>query len=179
MATYDLTDSGTVGVSSNSIAALPGHLQRGNGYLVQKVFDISKIIADGYTYASGDVWQLLELPADTMVLFAGAKVETAFDGTSPVVDIDFGGGDDVVDGASLASTGWLASGTNGKAMTVDTGAASTFTELQSAADTIDLTISSGAADVTEGVIRVVAFCVDVSAAGNGTVPTEVTRDQLA
>lgn len=178
MATYDLTSKSTVGVNSDSIAALPGMLPGRSAFGVDKVFDIAKVIADGYTYASGDVWQLLEIPANTMVIAAGAYVHTAFDGTSPVVDIDFAGGDDIVDGASLASTGALASGTNGKAFTVDTGAASTFTELQSSADTIDLTITSGAADVTEGVIRVWALVVPITPLGN-VMPTEVTRDQLA
>ena len=84
------------------------------------------------------IFQLLEIPADTMVLFAGAYVEAAVDGTSPTVDIDFAAGDDIVDGGDVSSTGWLASGTNGQAMVVGTGAASTFTQHVTTTDTIDV-----------------------------------------
>lgn len=178
MATYDLTSKATAFVASNSTTGLPSEGERANMYVIEKYIDIAKFIANGYTMAAGDVFQALEVPADCMVLFAGAEVITAFDGTTPTVDIDFAGGDDIVDGGDVSATGWLASGTNGQAMAVTTGAASTFTQHVTTADTIDVTLNAGASDVTAGVLRVVACVVSTDTKG-GTRPTEVTRDQLA
>ena len=45
--------------------------------------------------------------ANSMVLFAGAEVLKAFNGTSPTVDIDFAAGDDIVDGGDVTSTASL------------------------------------------------------------------------
>ena len=92
-----------------------------------------------------------------MVLFAGAEVETAFNGTSPTVDIDFAAGDDIVDGGDVSATGFLASGTNGQAMVVGTGSASTFTQHVTTTDTIDVKLIASSADVTSGILRVVAY----------------------
>lgn len=176
MATYDLTSNATSFLNTSSIAALPEKGTRANVYMIEKVIDIAKFIANGYTMAAGDVFQALEVPANSMVLFAGAYVETAFDGSTPTVDIDFAGGDDIVDGGDVSATGWLASGANGSAMT--TAGTLTFTQLQSAADTIDVTLNAGASDVTTGVLRVVACVVSAEEKG-GVIATEVDRDQLA
>ncbi len=176
MATYDLTSKSTAFVNSNSIAAHPSDSQAAKMYMLETTIDIAKMISNGYTFASGDIFQALEIPAGTLVLFAGAEVTTAFDGTTPVADIDFAAGDDIVDGAALGSTGWLASGTNGQAMTVTTGAASTFTQHVTAADTIDVLLTG--TGITTGVLRVVACCISTQEHGRA-YPTEVDRDQLA
>ncbi len=87
---------------------------------------------------------------------------------SCTADIDFGGGDDIIDGADLTAAAgtYLAKGTNGEANVVNTGAASTFAAAAlacvGAADTIDVTIA-GAAPAT-GRLRVYAVVADVSAA---------------
>lgn len=180
MATYDLTSKATAFVNSNSIAALPSKRNAANMYLIEATIDIAKFIANGYTMAAGDIFQALEIPADCFVLFAGAEVTTAFDGTSPTVDIDFAAGDDIVDGADVSSTGWCASGTNGAAMRSDgtaAGGAMPFTQHVTTTDTIDVTLNAGAADVTEGVLRVVACVVATEEYGRG-YPTEVTRDNV-
>jgi hypothetical protein len=180
MATYDLTSKDTAFVNSDSIAALPSKWQANNVYMVETTIDIAKFIANGYTMASGDVFEALEIPADSMVIFAGAEVTTAFTGTSPVVDIDFAGGDDIVDGADVSSTGWCAGGTNGQGMVVGaTGADAVqpFTQLVTTTDTIDVTLTAGANNVTAGVLRVVACVVDVGERGR-VAPDEVVRDQL-
>ena len=88
--------------------------------------------------------------------------------TSCTADIDFAGGDDIIDGADLTAAAgtYLAKGTNGEANVVNTGAASTFAAAAlacvGAADTIDVTIA-GAAPAT-GRLRVYAVVADVSAA---------------
>lgn len=178
MATYDLTSKATAFVDSNSIAALRGADSTTIMRRIETVLDIAKFVEGGYSMVSGDVFQALEIPAGHLVLAAGAEVHTAFNGTSPVVDIDFAGGDDIVDGASVASTGFLAGGTNGQGLVVGSGAANTFTQLVSTTDTIDVTLTAGANDVTSGVLRVFAIVIDLNEQGN-IIPTEVSRDQLA
>lgn len=176
MATYDLTSSDTSFINTDSIAALPSKWQANNMYMVEATIDIAKFIANGYTFSSGDVFQALEIPADSLVLAAGAEVTTAFDGTTPVVDIDFAAGDDIVDGADVSSTGWCAGGTNGQGLVVGAGVANTFTQLVTTTDTIDVTLTGTA--VTEGVLRVVAIVVRLEETGR-VAPDEVVRDQLA
>jgi hypothetical protein len=172
MATFDMTSSATAGVSSNSIAALPASRDGMNMRMVEAILDISKIT--DYSCTDGDIFQLLEIPANTFVLFAGAEVLTAFNGTSPTVDIDFAAGDDIIDGGDVSSAGFLAEGSNGQANDVTTGAASTFTQFISSADTIDVKLIAGSADVTSGKLRVYACVVDVN--GAQELATEVARD---
>ena len=178
MATYDMTSSATVGVDANSIAAATSRYQAMGMYMREARLDIAKMVEDGYSNADGDIFQLLEIPANTLVLFAGAEVETAFNGTSPTVDIDFAAGDDIVDGGDVTSTGFLAGGTNGQTMLVNTGAANTFTAHVTTTDTIDVKLIAGSADVTSGILRVIACCIDTGPRG-GRAPTEVERDLLA
>jgi len=173
MATFDMTSSATAGVNSNSIAALPASRDGMNMRMVEAILDIEKIT--DYSCTNGDIFQLLEIPANTMVLFAGAEVLKAFNGTSPTVDIDFAEGDDIVDGGDVTSTGFLASGSNGAAMT--TSGTITFTQHVTTTDTIDVKLIASSADVTTGRLRVVACVVDTN--GAQELATEVDRDTLA
>mgnify|MGYP003488287461 FL=1 len=176
MATYDMTLASTVGVGSNvNTTLLPAVTNRNIMYVVEGVLDIARLVRDGYSFATGDVFQLLNIPAKSLVLVAGAYVETAFDGTSPVVDIDFAAGDDFVDGASVATVGFLAGGANGQGLVV--GGTPTFTQLISTADTIDVLLAAGANDITTGVLRVFAVVVDLSPTGK-VVPFTAERNRL-
>ena len=171
MATFDLTAGSTTSTeAANSIAALPE--SRRPAYMVEAVLDISKI--DNYTCTDGDVFQVLELPAGTFVIAAGAEVLTVFDGTTPTVDIDFAAGDDIVDGGDVTATGYLAAGTNGGA---NLTSQATFTQLVSTTDTIDVKLIAASADVTVGKLRVYAVVVDLD--GVAETADEVDRDQLA
>lgn len=171
MATFDLTaGSTTSSEAANSIAALPE--SRRPAYLVEAILDISKI--ENYSCTDGDVFQVLEIPANTIVMAAGAEVLTAFDGTTPTVDIDFAEGDDIVDAGDVTSTGYLAAGTNGTAVGTATA---NFTQFVTTTDTIDVVLAAGSADVTEGVLRVFAVVIDVD--GVAETAAEVDRDQLA
>tara|TARA_R100000458_G_scaffold57642_1_gene64122 strand:+ start:583 stop:1107 length:525 start_codon:yes stop_codon:yes gene_type:complete len=174
MATYDMTAKSTTGVDSNSIAALPD--ARNMAYLVEGNLDIAKLVSAGTfsTVTNGDIFQVLEIPAGTVVIAAGAEVLTAFDGTSPTVDIDFAAGDDIVDGGDVTSTGYLASGTNGGA---NEPTATTYTHFQSSTDTIDVKVIASSSDVAAGKIRVYAVCCDLN--GVSDTADEVDRDQLA
>jgi len=176
MATYDMTSSDTTGVSSNSIAALPSQTGMGAMRMMQAYLDIDALVTAGYSGADGDIFQLLEIPAGTLVLFAGAEVEKAFTG-SCTLDMDFAAGDDIIDGADVTSTGFCAEGTNGQSNDVTTGAASTFTQFISTTDTIDCKIA-GAAPAT-GRLRVYACVIDCNDVGASGKADEVDRDQLA
>ena len=176
MATYDMTSSDTTGVSSNSIATLPSQTGMGAMRMIQAYLDIDALVAAGYSGADGDIFQLIEIPAGTLVLFAGAEVEKAFT-SSCELDMDFAAGDDMIDGADITSTGFCAEGTNGQANDVTTGAASLFTQFQSSTDTIDCKIA-GAAPAT-GRLRVYACVIDCNDVGASGKADTVDRDQLA
>ena len=175
MATFDLTAKSTTGVSSDSTATLPSNLGRG-AYVIEKELDVAKLVSEGTfsNVASGDIFQLLEVPANTIVIAAGAEVTTAFTGGSATADIDFAAGDDIVDGGDLSATGYLAAGTNGQANIVNTGAANTYTALISTADTIDVKIAATDTACVSGVLRVYAVLADISSQQTGR--DVVTRD---
>ena len=176
MATYDMTSSSTTGVSSNSIAAFPSQTGMGSMRMIQAYLDIDALVTAGYSGADGDIFQLLEIPAGTLVLFAGAEVEKAFTG-SCTLDMDFAAGDDIIDGADITSTGFCAEGSNGQSNDVTTGAASTFTQFISTTDTIDCKIA-GAAPAT-GRLRAYACVIDCNDVGAAGKADTVDRDQLA
>ena len=117
MATFDLTSSDTTGVSSNSIVAMPSmkntHVMRN----IEAYLDIDALVAAGGSFSDGDVFQVLEIPANHLILNAGAEVMAAFTG-SCTLDMDFAAGDDIIDGADITSTGFCAAGSNGQTNTV-------------------------------------------------------------
>ena len=176
MATYDMTSKDTTGVSSNSIATLPTQTGMGAMRMIQAYLDIGALVAAGYSGADGDIFQLIEIPAGTLVLFAGAEVEKAFTG-SCTLDMYFAAGDDMIDGADITSTGFCAEGSNGQSNDVTTGAASLFTQFQSSTDTIDCKIA-GAAPAT-GRLRAYACVIDCNDLGASGKAADVDRDQLA
>jgi hypothetical protein len=171
MATFDMTLGSTISTeAADSIAVLPE--ARRHAYMVEAILDISKL--PNYSCTNGDIFQLLEIPANTFVIAAGAEVLTVFDGTSPTVDIDFAAGDDIVDGGDVTATGYLAAGSNGGA---NLTSQSTFTQLVTTTDTIDVKLIASSADVTAGKLRVYAIVVDLD--GVAESADEVDRDQLA
>jgi hypothetical protein len=151
MATFDMTSVDTAGVGANVLAVptVVGNTVR----TVEAILDIDAMIAAGATIADGDIFQLLEIPAES---------------GSCTCNIDFAGGDDIIDGAALdaAAGTYLVKGSNGEANIVNTGAASTFAAAAlacvGAADTIDVVIAGAAA--ATGRLRVYAVIADVSAA---------------
>ena len=177
MATFDMTLKSTTGVSSSSSAINQANRHGQNMRMVEAVLNIDTLAADGYSCTNGDIFQLLEVPANTFILFAGAEVLKAFDGSSPTVDIDFAAGDDIIDGGDVTSTGILAEGTNGQSNDVITGADSLFECFVTTTDTIDVKLIAASADVTEGRLRVYACLIDVNGWAEDT--DEVDRDQLA
>lgn len=178
MTTYNLTLKSTPGVGHNVVGRASTRDLGESVRAFQATLDIERLIRAGNTIANGDIFQLLVVPANTLVLFGGAEVIKAFDGTTPTVDIDVAGGDDIIDGGDVSSTGFLAAGTNGQTNTVTTGAASTFTQWVTTQDTIDVTLAAASSDVTEGILRVYGFMGLLRPYGDAT-PALAPRDQLA
>jgi hypothetical protein len=165
MATFDMTSSDTAGVGANVLAVptVVGNTVR----TIEAILDIDAMIAAGATIANGDIFQLLEIPAESVMVAGGAEIMKSFT-ASCTCNIDFAGGDDIIDGAALdaAAGTYLVKGTAGEANIVNTGAASTYAAaalaLVGAADTIDVVIAGAAA--ATGRLRVYAVIADVSAA---------------
>lgn len=158
MATVDLT--GGQGTGTHMPSRLRGM------HVIEKTFNVAKLISDGTisSVSSGDIFQVLDIPAESWVLHAGAEVITAFS-SSTTVDIDFGEGDDFVDGADVTSTGYCAAGSNGH---TDYTAVATFSNRYTATDTIDVKII-GTPSV--GVLRVYAILADISGKTEAQVHT--------
>lgn len=173
MATYNLTNGTVAGGATIAAGTYPD--VRNQAYMIEATLDVPKLIdAGAFTVAgNNDVFELLSIPANTLVVSAGAEVITAFDGTSPTADIDFAAGDDIVDGGNLEAVGYLAAGSNGTAIGTATA---NYTQFVTAADTIDVKLSV-TGDVTEGKLRVFAVAVDCNSIQ--TLTDEVDRDQLA
>jgi len=176
MATYDLTSKDTTGVSSDSIAAMPSAKNTHAMRNIEAYLDIDALVAAGGSFADGDIFQVLEIPANTLVINAGAEVMKAFT-SSCTLNMDFDGGDDIIDGADITSTGFCAAGTNGQTNTIVGSAASTYTQFVTTTDTIDAKIE-GAAPAT-GRLRMYATVIDLAGHGLDDKPDEVDRDQLA
>ena len=177
MATFDMTSVDTAGVGANVLAVptVVGNSVR----TLEAILDIDAMVTAGYSGANGDIFQLLEIPAESIVIAAGAEIMKSFT-ASCTCNIDFAGGDDIIDGAALdaAAGTYLVKGSNGEANIVNTGAASTFAAealaCVGAADTIDVVIA-GAAPAT-GRLRVYAVIADISAAH--TEAASAQRDLL-
>ena len=173
MATYNLTNGSVAGGANVTAGTYPD--VRNQAYMIEATLDIAKLIRAGAFSAAvnGDIFELLTIPANTLVIAAGARVLTAFTGTSPTVDIDFAAGDDIVDGQSVGSTGFLAGGTNGT--TIGTSSPN-YTQLVTTADTIDVKLAV-TGNTTAGVLSVFAVVIDCNTIQGLT--DEVDRDQLA
>ena len=177
MATFDMTSVDTAGVGANVLAVptVVGNVVR----TVEAILDIDAMIAAGATIANGDIFQLLEIPSQSVLLTAGAEIMKSFT-ASCTCNIDFAGGDDIIDGAALddAAGTYLVLGTNGETNVINTAAASTYAAaalaLVAASDTIDVVIAGAAA--ATGRLRVYAVIADVSAAH--TEASAAQRDLL-
>lgn len=166
MATFDMTSSATGGVNADSIAA--HNSSEKIAYSMEAVLDIASIT--GYSCTNGDIFQLLEIPANSVILSAGCEVLTAFDGTSPTIDVGLNAGDTIIDGGNAASAAYPAKGTNGAVL-------GTFSALVTTADTIDVKLIAASNDVTSGKLRVWAVVADI--ADKSAAATSAARDVLA
>ena len=137
MATYNVTGAGgTTGHPSNGRTP----------YLVENTIDISAINGDSGA-AQNDVLQVLDIPAETIVMEAGIEVLTALS-ANVTLDLGITGGDvDIFVDGDTNATGFSA-------------ATATARHVAAAADTLDLLVLSAASSA--GKVRVYAVMCDVS-----------------
>jgi hypothetical protein len=140
MATYDVRGPGTTG-------SVPSRMNPGTRvpYLVEVTVDVSQVAAGAGT-ATGDVLQVIDIPAETLILHAGIEVITALS-SSVTMDLGITGGDvdTFVDGDANA-TGYSV-------------LTATARPIIASADTLDVLVLSAAS--TAGKIRVFAILCDV------------------
>ena len=141
MATYNVTGPG-------GTAGHPSKLSAGirTPYLVENTIDVSAINGDSGT-ADGDIIQVLDIPAETLIMEAGVEVLTALS-SSATIDLGVTGGDPdrYVDGDTNA-TGFST-------------LTATARVIVASADTLDAKIAGAASSA--GKIRVFAVLCDVS-----------------
>ena len=146
MATYDVTGPGGTNRPSRRNPGVR------TPYLVENTIDVSQINSDAGA-AQNDVLQVLDIPAETLILHAGIEVITALS-SSVTMDLGITGGDvdTFVDGDANA-TGYSV-------------LTNTARPVIASADTLDLLVLS--ADSSAGKVRIFALLCDVS----GTYETD-------
>lgn len=125
----------------------PAH--RRSPYLVEVV-----VSAADQSIATGDVVQCINVPAETIVLFAGVEVLTV---SNKVCTADLGTSDDDdewCNDVDMAATGHKTILTSGTTAYVPT--------METSAETIDLTFTVTSGPMTVGIFRVYALMVDIS-----------------
>jgi|TARA_R110000772_G_scaffold28040_2_gene70967 hypothetical protein len=141
-----------------------GHPSNGRvPYLVENTIDLSQLRA-GTGPDNADVLQVLDIPAETLIMEAGIEVITALS-SSATMDMGITGGDvDIyVDGDGNA-TGYGA-------------LTATARHIAASADTLDILI--GGADSSAGKIRVFAVMCDVSGSSETDTNTDSQHDTVS
>lgn len=120
----------------------------------EKIIDYAAALtAKGSALAASDIIEVLNIPAGSVVLAAGAQVITAADSTTLTLHVDTGADND----EWVASLdGKAAAGTYG----TDLDSVPTF-NTYATADTIDLTFATLTGTLTTGKVRVYALILDV------------------
>ena len=154
MGTLNLTGAGgTTGHPSNG--RVP--------YLVENTIDLSQVRADTGP-DNGDVLQVLDIPAETLIMEAGIEVITALS-SSATMDLGITGGDvDIYVDGDTNATGY---GT----------LTATARHVAASADTLDILI--GGADSSAGKIRVWAVMCDVSGIEEDDLNTDSQHDTVS
>ena len=151
MPTYNVTGAGgTTGHPSNGRTP----------YLVENTIDISAINGDSGA-AQNDVLQVLDIPAETIVMEAGIEVLTALS-ANVTLDLGITGGDvDIFVDGDTNATGFSA-------------ATATARHVAASADTLDLLVLSAASSA--GKVRVYAVMCDISGIDETDRNTDTQHD---
>jgi hypothetical protein len=138
-----------------------GHPSNGRvPYLVENTIDLSQIRSDTGP-DNADVLQVLDIPAETLIMEAGIEVITALS-SSATMDLGITGGDvDIYVDGDTNATGY---GT----------LTATARHIAASADTLDILI--GGADSSAGKIRVWAVMCDVSGVSETDTNTDSQHD---
>ena len=153
---------GTVNVTG--VGGTTGHPSNGRTpYLVENTIDLSAIRADTGP-DNADVLQVLDIPAETLIMEAGIEVITALS-SSATMDMGITGGDvDIYVDGDTNATGY---GT----------LTATARHIAASADTLDILI--GGADSSAGKIRVWAVLCDVSGLDEDDNNTDSQHDTVS
>ena len=141
-----------------------GHPSNGRvPYLVENTIDLSTIRGDTGP-DNADVLQVLDIPAETLIMEAGIEVITALS-SSATMDLGITGGDvDIYVDGDTNATGY---GT----------LTATARHIAASADTLDILI--GGADSSAGKIRVWAVMCDVSGVDEDDNNTDAQHDTVS
>ena len=141
-----------------------GHPSNGRvPYLVENTIDLSQIRGDTGP-DNADVLQVLDIPAETLIMEAGIEVITALS-SSATMDLGITGGDvDIYVDGDTNATGY---GT----------LTATARHVAASADTLDILI--GGADSSAGKIRVWAVMCDVSGIEEDDLNTDSQHDTVS
>ena len=151
MATYNVTGPG--GTTGH-----PTRVRR--PYLVENTIDISALNGDSGA-AQNDVLQVLDIPAETLVMEAGIEVLTALS-SSVTLDLGITGGDvDIYVDGDTNATGYAT-------------LTATARNISASADTLDVLVLS--ADSTAGKIRVWAVLCDVAGVDESDRQSDAQHD---
>jgi len=142
MATWTITGGGNTGHSAD------GKKVR----VISEIVDFSK-----FTISTNDVIQVIELPANSLVLYAGLDVLTA-DGAGNSGTLSLGDGADVDRYVSASTVTAGIEVTRARAGDSSLGTTSVGYAYYAAADTIDLVNATGSIDGKVRVFAVVADC---------------------
>ena len=153
---------GTLNVTG--VGGTTGHPSNGRTpYLVENTIDLSAIRADTGP-DNADVLQVLDIPAETLIMEAGIEVITALS-SSATMDMGITGGDvDIYVDGDTNATGY---GT----------LTATARHIAASADTLDILI--GGADSSAGKIRVWAVLCDVSGVDEDDNNTDSQHDTVS
>ena len=141
-----------------------GHPSNGRvPYLVENTIDLSQVRGDTGP-DNADVLQVLDIPAETLIMEAGIEVITALS-SSATMDLGITGGDvDIYVDGDTNATGY---GT----------LTATARHIAASADTLDILI--GGADSSAGKIRVWAVMCDVSGVNETDTNTDSQHDTVS
>jgi hypothetical protein len=162
----------TVDVSSGINAAThPSRAVRSMPYVVETTLNFATATTTkGSALGAADVLEVLDIPAETLILNAGYEVTAAITG-DVTLDVGVTGidADNFIDGATLAAA--TAVGTYAQ-----NAAAFQPIVIGATADTLDVLIATSTTAVSAGTIRVWAVLVDLNGRAG---PASVDREQLA
>lgn len=116
------------------------------------------VAGKGSALAAADIFQVLEVPAGSLLLGCEAEVMTIDSGTTLTFDIGIAGADEFVDGGDGTTAGYLAVGTNGLISYSDPLRAGS-------ADTLDVVIKTIGSAGDDWVLRLVVTMQDISSKG--------------
>lgn len=156
MATVTMTSAGVAGCypSRNGNVKVP--------YLVEYELDFADAATEkGSALAATDVIETIQIPAGTVVLFAGFEVKSVATGESADTAVTLGDGVDPNRWVDTFDLDAAAAGAHGT-IVIATANPTVF----AAADTIDVVISAATTAPTGGTLRIYAMMVDVNDAPN-------------